>query len=81
MLTHHNLADEIDYEGPHAFSLADLESVEDLFAWRCALSYTPTAEIPARYVGEGPFSVRLPVPTPCCLLQHMRTRGFGGPRF
>jgi hypothetical protein len=52
------------YEVPTVFSRADLATQSDLFAHRAALFFTPTANLPARFVGEGPLQVRLPFPPP-----------------
>ena len=50
--------------GPTSFSANELAGYEDLFLERAALFYTPTEQIPARWIGSGPLHVLLPIVTP-----------------
>jgi hypothetical protein len=52
------------YNGPTKFSRRALEREHDLFAHRAALFFTPTANIPAAFIGEGVLNVRLPLASP-----------------
>jgi hypothetical protein len=59
-----SLYDRLDAHGPRAFTRRELLDSEDLFEERGALFYTPTANIPAEWVGSGALDVCLPIPTP-----------------
>lgn len=50
--------------GPVEFSRSRLARVDDLFDQRNALFYTPSANLPQRWVGEGRLDVSLPIVTP-----------------
>jgi len=59
-----DLLDEIYYKGPKQFTAARIAAVKDLFAARAALVYTPTARIPAEWIGSGQVDVWLPLAVP-----------------
>lgn len=58
------LFDHFCLNAPRGFSRAELLRVDDLFAQRAALYFTPTAAIPERWIGRGPLSVTLPLALP-----------------
>jgi hypothetical protein len=47
------LEDELYYEGPKSFSKKRLEGEESLFDSRATLVYTPTRNIPSRWLERG----------------------------
>src|ERR1043165_2191127 len=51
-------------EGPVEFSRSRLGRVDDLFEQRNALFYTPSANLPPRWLGSGYLQVSLPIVTP-----------------
>ncbi|MDC3954362.1 hypothetical protein [Polyangium jinanense] len=53
-----------DQGQPAPFTRAELEPLEDLWEQRAALFFTPTSEIPERFVGSGELQVSLPIVTP-----------------
>ena len=58
------ISEELDDNGPVAFSRQRLDRQEHLFAHRSALFFTPTENIPPEYVGSGPLDFTLPVAPP-----------------
>jgi hypothetical protein len=58
------LLDEIYYKGPKQFTAARIAAEKDLFAGRAALVYTPTARIPAEWIGSGKVDVWMPLAVP-----------------
>lgn len=74
-----DLSKRLYYEGPTAFSKADVANESDLFAHRAALLFTPTDRLPARLVGEGPLHVRLPFPPPT-IYEFAQIPGLRSPR-
>ncbi|GEM_PF-1550555 len=58
------ISEEICYGGPRKFSKSVLLNQECLFAHRAALFYTPTENIPNKYVGVGRIDIQLPLVTP-----------------
>lgn len=56
-----DLSKRLYYEGPTAFSRAELAAEPNPFAHRAALFFTPTKNIPDDWVGERPLTVRLPL--------------------
>ena len=84
-----NLSDQIYNDGPTAFSAEDLLEAEeemrdletgDLFMHRAALFYTPTENIPERFVGSGPLKLDLPKAIPT-FLQYVERPSMMSPRF
>ena len=59
-----SILNDLYYEGPQTYSLADFENCDDLFADRVALFFTPTENIPPDFVGEGRLDVTVPLATP-----------------
>jgi len=55
---------ELYYSGPRSFSARRLALERDLFAVRAALVYTPTSNIPMRWIGRGRLDVWLPLAVP-----------------
>ena len=62
-----NISDELLYGRPVSFSRNRLKNQKDLFSHRNALFYTPTRNIPAEFIGVGPFTVTLPIAAPGCI--------------
>jgi hypothetical protein len=58
------LTDIIANEGPRPFSRERVSSVENLFFQRSALFYTPTENIPPKWIGGGSLDTVLPIPIP-----------------
>lgn len=58
------LTDVVFNDGPTAFEREELDRAEDLFEDRAALFYTPTSEIPEKWIGSGTLDVVLPIATP-----------------
>src|SRR5215204_4426810 len=58
------LGNTIKYDGPRAFSPAEVALSHDLFADRHALFYTPTTSIPDDWIGSGDLDVILPIAPP-----------------
>ena len=73
------LCETLEDEGPTSFSQDDLARVEDLFLQRSALFYTPTENVPAKWVGQGPLDVRLPIPSPS-YYEYREIYGYRSPR-
>lgn len=73
------LCDVIEHKGPTEFTRADLDHENDLFAQRAALFYTPTTEIPDKWIGAGPFKVELPIASPR-YFDYVELRGYSTPR-
>lgn len=51
-------------EGPRIYTQEELISIHDLFRERTGLFFTPTANIPSEWVGEGRLDVVLPLASP-----------------
>jgi hypothetical protein len=49
---------------PISFSVGHVQGSPDLFRERAALSYTPTSNLPSKWIGEGELDVTLPVVCP-----------------
>jgi len=50
--------------GQEEFSKEEIAQADDLFWDRSALFFTPTENIPEKWIGKGPLDVTLPIPTP-----------------
>jgi hypothetical protein len=58
------ISERLEEEGPVSFSLDQLRRQKNLFAHRSALFYTPTENIPNKYIGGGPLDIKLPIASP-----------------
>jgi hypothetical protein len=67
-------------DGPVEFSRSRLSRVDDLFEQRNALFYTPSANLPARWLGSGYLQVTLPIVTPT-YYEYFELRHHQVPRF
>jgi hypothetical protein len=74
-----DLSKTIEYNGPTVFSAPRVAAEPDLFLHRAALFYTPTENIPEKWVGSGPLDVTLPIPTPS-YYEFFELRGYRSPR-
>ncbi len=74
-----SLSQYVVYNGPTKFTSAQVGTQSGLFWHRAALFLTPTEDIPSEFVGDGPLSVTLPVPTPD-FLEVEELRGYSTPR-
>lgn len=70
----------IEYKGPRQFTRRQVAASSDLFSERCALFYTPTANLPKNWVGQGDLDVTLPVATPS-YYEFWESRLYQTPRF
>jgi hypothetical protein len=59
-----SISDDLEQKGPVSFTSRRLNKQEHLFAYRSALFYTPTKNIPVEHVGSGPLDIILPVVSP-----------------
>ena len=59
-----SIFDELWLGIPKTYSFEDLVACEDLFSIRTGLFFTPTANIPSQWVGEGRLDVVLPLASP-----------------
>lgn len=75
-----SLASRIDDLGPHIFSPREVAAASDLFAERSALFFTPTKNLPPKWVGSGNLDIKLPVPVPSWL-EYQQVPGYRSPRF
>lgn len=66
--------------GPLEFSRSRLARVDDLFEQRNALFYTPSQNLPPRWIGAGTLSVKLPIVTPT-YYEYLELRHQQYPRF
>lgn len=69
----------IEENGPTVFSARRLVNSDDIFADRAALFYTPTKNIPSKWVGHGRLDLILPIPPPT-FFECMQSRLFDTPR-
>jgi hypothetical protein len=69
----------IEENGPTVFSARRLANSDDIFADRAALFYTPTRNIPSKWIGHGRLDLILPIPVPT-FFDRMESRLFGTPR-
>ena len=76
-----NLTDAIGYNGPQVFTAEEIRFEPDLFEERSALFYTPTENIPSRWIGEGPLDLTLPVATPSSFVEMRELYWHETPRF
>jgi hypothetical protein len=75
------LIEAIEEHGPPiSFSSHQVHASPDLFRERAALFYTPTENLPARWIGEGELDVTLPVVCPT-FFECMEIRWYQTPRF
>ena len=75
-----SISEELEERGPVSFTSERLEKQKHLFAHRSALFYTPTENVPPRYVGSGPLDITLPVAT-ADYIDFSENRAFLSPRF
>ena len=75
----HELINIIEDFGPTAFSKKRLERIADLFEVRATLFYTPTSNIPERWIGAGLLDVTLPIAPPS-RFELRELRGYQTPR-
>jgi len=73
------LLDEVFYNGPRSFTRDELSQFDDLFPQRLALIFTPTDEIPDRFIGSGPLHLSLLLPCPSLYDLSFRT-GYDQPK-
>jgi hypothetical protein len=73
------LLDELYNDGPQIYNLEHLAQVEDLFRNRTALFYTPTDQIPAKWIGEGRLDITLPIASPT-IFEWQEIAAYRGPR-
>lgn len=74
------LSSRTDDLGPHLFSPREMAAASDLFAERSALFFTPTQNLPPKWVGSGNLDVKLPVPVPSWL-EYQQVPGYRSPCF
>jgi len=58
------LSDHVYYHGPTKFLCKKIQEQDDLFFHRAALLFTPSKNLPAKYIGAGAADISLPIVTP-----------------
>ncbi len=74
-----SLSDEIYYGPPRSFTRKRLAREPDLFKHRAALFYTPTEEIPKKFIGSSSLDIILPLPS-STLVEYQEIIGYRSPR-
>jgi len=75
-----SISDEISSNGPIIFPQSRLTKQTHLFAHRAALFYTPTENIPSKWIGSGPLDLTIPLPIPD-YTELFELRAYSIPRF